>query len=70
MSKSYAKWWARHKEIMRAIQENPEAADAQIAKIVNCTRNTVTKHRTAEREHREADYFERHPPKLKPPRQD
>jgi protein phosphatase len=39
MSKSSKQWWALHKEIMRAIQENPEATDAQIAEIVNCTRN-------------------------------
>jgi hypothetical protein len=61
---------ALHKEIMRAIQENPEATDAQVAKIVNCARHTVERHRTAEREHKQADYFERYPPHLKPPRHD
>ena len=53
---------------MRAIQENHEATDAQVAKIVNCARHTVERDRTAEREHKQADYFERYPHHLTPSR--
>lgn len=68
MSKSHKRWWKLHKDIVRAIEENPKATDAQIAEIVGCSRRTVHRHSTTEDEHTRRDYFERNPPQLKMPR--
>jgi DNA-binding Lrp family transcriptional regulator len=68
MSKSYTRWWTLHKEIVRAVRENPKATNAKIAAIVGCSPTTIIRHRLAEAEHKRRDYFERNPLQLKQPR--